>query len=180
MLELFNKMLENVPLIDDAKFNVSFFDGISRKTMKCDWNDLKNCVDFLENQLKFERKPHIQKKYDSFISKMKESGKNICDHILTNEMSLDDDQNIGEENKYVLSKNKFPYDFGNHNHYVLWIHPNCDNQMKVKLFDKEKCEKEIFKMIELKPDLSDRFIIFRNAVKNKSIATIEHFHVIFY
>mgnify|MGYP001270520011 CR=1 FL=1 len=165
---------------DDSKFNVSFFDGLSRKTMIFEWNDLKNSVDFLENQLKFERKSNIQKKYDSFIRKIKESGNSIYEHILTNEMNLDNDQSIGEMNKFVLTKNKFPYDFGNHQHYVLWIHPNCDNQTKTRLFDREKCEKEISKIIKLKPDLSDQFIIFRNAPKNKSIATIEHFHVIFY
>jgi hypothetical protein len=165
---------------NDTKFNVSFFDGISRNYMKFEWNDLKRSVDFLENQLKFERKPNIQKKYDSFISKMKDSGKNLCEHILTDEMNLDREHSFGELNRYVLSKNKFPYDFGNHHHYVLWIHPNCDYHTKSILFDKEKCEKKIFNIIKLNSHLSDQFIIFRNASKNKSIATIEHFHVIFY
>ena len=36
-------------------------------------------------------------------------------------------------------------------------------------------------MVKLNPDsLSDKFIVFRNAAKNKSIGSIEHFHVIFF
>jgi hypothetical protein len=183
LINLFNKLQKKPPGKMPHQFNISFFDGIERKTMPVGWNELKDSVDFLENQLKFERKPKIQEKYDIFMDNMKKEGKDMYGHIMNCEMNLDipDRFAIGKANQFILSKNRFPYDFGNHKHYVLWIHPDCDKKLKSKFFTKDGCENEINKMIKLNPDtLSNRFIVFRNAAKNKSVGSIEHFHVVFY
>ena len=165
------------------QFRIAFFDGKERKQMVVGWNELRDSVDFLENQLKFERKAYIQSKYDNFMENMKKQGKEMHDHIMNYEMNLEIPGRfaIGKENQFILSKNRFPYDFGNHKHYVLWIHPDCEQSLKSKFFTKKGCEDEISKMVKLNPDsLSDKFIVFRNASKNKSIGSIEHFHVIFF
>lgn len=183
LINLFNKLFyKKVPKMPH-QFNIAFFDGSERKTMTVSWNELRDSVDFLENQLKFERKEHIQNKYDNFMETFKKEGRDMFDHILNYEMSLDIPGRfaIGKAKKFILSKNRFPYDFGSHKHYVLWIHPDCDNKLKTKFFTKKGCEDEINKMVTLYPEiLSDKFIVFRNAAKNKSVATIEHFHVVFY
>lgn len=183
LINLFNSLFYKKGTKMPHQFNIAFFDGLERKKMTVSWDELRDSVDFLENQLKFERKEHIQIKYDNFMEIMKKEGKDMYDHIMNFEMNLDipDRFAIGEANKFILSKNRFPYDFGNHKHYVLWIHPECEYNLKAKFFTKRGCEDEINKMVKLNPNsLSDRFIVFRNAAKNKSICSIEHFHVVFY
>ena len=161
----------------EVKFNISFFDGIRKKTLNVGWDELKGSVDFMENKLKFDRKLHIQKKYDTFMRERTD----MSEHILKCEMAIDNTHSVGVSGKFVLSKNRFPYDFGTHRHYVLWIHPECDPSIKSRFFTKHGCESEILKLSRKYSDiLGDRFIVFRNAAINKSIKNIEHFHVIFY
>ena len=107
--------------------------------MTVGWNELRDSIDFLENQLKFERKDHIQNKYDNFMENMKKEGKQMHDHIMNYEMNLDIPGRfaIGEPKQFILSKNRFPYDFGNHKHFVLWIHPECEQSLKSKFLQKK-------------------------------------------
>jgi hypothetical protein len=162
-------------------FKVSFFDGTNRISCNMYWTDLEKAVDFLENKLKFERKQSIQNEYDSFLENMKLEKVSIYEHILYNEMKIDEKDSIGEENKYTICRNKYPYDFGNHTHFLLWIHPNCDSETKEALFDNKKCYEKISNIASTHREiLGDKFIIFRNCPSNKSVQTIEHFHVICY
>jgi hypothetical protein len=167
--------------LDESKFMISFFDGKHNRKMLVGWEELKKSVDFLENNLKFQRKPKIQEKYDLFMQDMKDNSIDMTHHILKNEMLIDNLNSVGVDNKFILRRNKYPYDFGTHKHFVLWIHPNCDTSLKSKIFKKEGCERIIKDLTSKYPDIiNDQFIIFRNASKNKSVETIEHFHVVFY
>jgi len=167
--------------LDDTKFTISFFDGTQTIKILVGWDEFKMSINFLENGLKFNRTPKIQRQYDAFMHHMKENDKDMAHYILNHEMVIDNCESIGIENKYILRKNKFPYDFGNHRHYLLWIHPKCDKSLKAEIFKKTGCENIIRKLSEGLPTISsDNFIIFRNASKNKSVESIEHFHVIFY
>ena len=169
--------------VTNQLFTVSFFDGIGRISCKMCWYDLSNAIDFLDNKLKFERTPEIQEKYDSFLANMMEEGKSIYDHILKNEMSLDTPESVGEKGKFTICRNKFPYDFGNHQHFLLWIHPDCDSDTRYTIFNKKSCYmlvKCFAKTYKSFLEIEDKFIIFRNAPINKSVNTIEHFHLISY
>lgn len=162
-------------------FTVSFFDGSKRVSCQMLWSDLERAVDFLDNKLKFERKVEVQTKYDAFLSKMKSEEKSIYNHIIDNEMKINSKDSFGVANEYTICRNKFPYDFGNHQHFLLWVHPDCNPKTRETIFDKEKCY-HFVKNISAKNNsvLGSRFIIFRNAPINKSVQTIEHFHVICY
>ena len=163
----------------ESTFTVSFFDGNKRMTCQMLWSDLDKAVDFLDNKLKFERKEEVQSRYDIFLGKMKSEGKSIYNHIIDNEMKINSVDSFGVENEYTICRNKYPYDFGSHQHFLLWVHPECNQKTREIVFDKEKCY-EFVKQVSAKNKqvLGSRFIIFRNAPINKSVQTIEHFHVI--
>ena len=163
------------------RFTVSFFDGVKRISCQMYWEDLAKAVNFKENKLKFERKPEVQLKYDTFLEKMRRENKSIYQHVLKNEMKIDSAMSIGEENKFTICQNKYPYDFGTHRHFLLWIHPDCDEVTNGEIFDEKRCYKKIALLAKTHRDiLGDKFIIFRNATINKSVHTIEHFHVVCY
>lgn len=166
---------------EQSIFKVSFFDGIKRMSCQMRWTDLEKVVDFLNNKLKFERKEDVQSRYDIFLEKMKSEGKSIYNHIIDNEMKINSLDSFGVINEYTICQNKYPYDFGIHQHFLLWIHPKCGKKTRETIFNKEKCY-EFVKQISVtnKNVLGNRFIIFRNAPINKSVHTIEHFHVICY
>ena len=175
-----SKRYETISCVEST-FTVSFFDGSKRMTCQMLWEDLDKAVDFLDNKLKFERKEHVQSRYDTFLEKMKNEGRSIYDHIIDNEMKINSVDSFGESKQYTVCRNKFPYDFGNHRHFLLWIHPDCNQKTREVIFDKDKCY-EFVKQVSAKNKnvLGSRFIIFRNAPINKSVQTIEHFHVICY
>ena len=162
-------------------FTVSFFDGTKRVSCQMLWSDLSKAVDFYDNKLKFERKDEVQTRYDTFLARMKSDGKSIYNHIIDNEMRINLVDSFGEINQYTICRNKFPYDFGSHKHFLLWVHPECDEKTRKIIFDKEKCYEFVSQIsAKNKSVLGERFIIFRNAPVNKSVQTIEHFHVICY
>ena len=175
-----SKRYENIICVEST-FTVSFFDGSKRLKCQMLWSDLDKAVDFLDNKLKFERKVEVQSRYDIFLDKMKKEGKSVYNHIINNEMKINLVDSFGEPNEYTICRNKFPYDFGTHQHYLLWVHPNCNQKTREIIFDKDKCY-DFVKNVSSKNKnlLGDRFIIFRNAPINKSVQTIEHFHVICY
>ena len=161
-------------------FKVSFFDGSNRISCQMTWDDLAQAVDFKENKLKFERKPIIQKRYDKFLKTMADEGKSIYNHILLNEMKIDETKSVGRPGEFTICQNKYPYDFGTHRHFLLWIHPDCVESQRRKLFNETECNKIISDISKEYPKLlGEKFIIFRNATANKSVLTIEHFHLVF-
>ena len=167
----------------ETKFPVSHIKDNKTIYTKISWNELETQINFLENVLKFERSAIVQSDYDIFLEKMKKSGCSIFSHILENEMKIDNVNSIGVQGKYTLTKNRYPYDFCNHKHFVLWIHPDCDKEFQSTIFSKDKCYEFIKKLSIENEELfgePERFIIFRNAPINKSVHTIEHFHVLSY
>lgn len=175
-----NRVKKLIPF-ENANFNVSFFDGVKRISCRMSWRDLSNAVEFYDNKLKFERKPFVQQQYDAFLKQLKDKNLSIYDHILKNEIKFDGVTSVGVKGQFTICRNKYPYDFGNHSHFLLWIHPECDESIRDELFNENKCKKKIGEIAKEYPSiLGDKFIIFRNAKANKSVLTIEHFHIVFF
>lgn len=145
------------------------------------WNELKKTINFTDNTINFGRTPLVQAKYDAFLEKMKREEIEVKDHILENEMRINGTSQFGRETQFTLTKNKFPYSFGGHEHWVFWIHPDCPSDVKSKCFTKRGLRSTICELIrENNLPLSDDMILFRNCLANKSVPAIEHFHVFFY
>ena len=142
------------------------------------WNILKTKTDFLNNEIKFKRTNAVQQSYNKFMKA--NSHLNLTESIMKNELNIDNVNNFGVENYFTLSKNTFPYDLGQHIHYVLWIHPKCTSYIKKKIFTLSGINSIINNLLLDNDNLKHRDrVIFRNCSDNKSVHTIEHFHVIF-
>ena len=147
------------------------------------WTTLKEQSDFLNNQATFMRRDDIDYKYKAFLDGKSET--EIYKHIIHNELTIDNISSFGLPGKYTLRKNSYPYNFGAHLHYVFWINPLAGESTKTSVFDKYKLNQIINRLLsnsntEYSRKLEGRErVIFRNAQQNKSVSTIEHFHVIF-
>lgn len=167
-------------------FTIKVSNGISDTFRKVSWNSLLNSIDYLNNTIKFSRKEQIQEKYDRYMSKAKKEEISLFDRMMNTEIIIDGVNSFGIENEFVFRKNRFPYDFGTHEHWVLWLHPNCSEKTKMMIFDQDESASlieyivRIFLDRELIYDEENNkpFIMFRNAPVNKSIPCIEHFHII--
>jgi hypothetical protein len=154
--------------------------------MSFDWKKEKSEINFLQNRHFFGRTELVQRKYDIYLAKQKRNATNNSDlylkeRILNTELPINSDEVFGIENQITLRKNTFPYNFGNNQHYLLWIHPDCSNILKSKIFTLDGINRVIDNILDKAPDElrnSDR-IIFRNATENKSVLLVEHFHVVF-
>lgn len=150
------------------------------------WTSILNSIDYLNNTFKFTRTIHVQEKYDIYLSTVNKEESSIFDRMMNTEIIIDGINSFGIYNEFVFRKNRFPYDFGKHEHWVLWLHPCCSEKTKSIIFDQKKSAtliKEIVKSFLNREMIFDRendkpFIMFRNAPFNKSIPCIEHFHVI--
>lgn len=156
-----------------------FFDSFN-------WNKEKREINFLQNTKVFGRTDSIQQKYDRYLANQTSAGSTSSDQaikerILNTELPIRGEGVYGIENQVTLRKNNFPYNFGDNQHYLLWIHPNCSSALKAKIFTPEGINQVIDQLLINAPyELrnTDR-IIFRNAPENKSVLLVEHFHVIF-
>ena len=167
-------------------FTIKVSNGTNDTFRKVSWNNLLKSIDYLNNTIKFSRTAKIQEKYDRYLSEVKKEEMSIFDRMMNTEIIIDGVNSFGVDNEFVFRKNRFPYNFGTHEHWVLWLHPNCSEKTKSIIFDQGKSatlitdivisflgREEIFDKENKKP-----FIMFRNAPFNKSIPCIEHFHVI--
>ena len=144
------------------------------------WNEEKNSIDFLNNTKKFERTRATQSKYDEFLSDYTDH-KEIYQNIIEKKLPINSEMVYGIPGKVTLRKNCFPYDFGGHYHYILWLNPKCTDAIKNQLFTISGMNNIIDKLLENAPDnlrTADR-IVFRNAIQNKSVLLVEHFHIVF-
>lgn len=147
------------------------------------WTQLNAQTDFLNNQAKFSRRDDIDSNYKVFLDG--KSKLDIYNHIIHYELKVDNISSFGIPGKYTLRKNSYPYNFGSHLHYVFWINPLAGESTKACVFDKYKLNLLIDRLLsnsntEYSRELEGRDrVIFRNAPQNKSVSTIEHFHVIF-
>ena len=149
------------------------------------WSELQHSINFLENIYGFTRTVPIQKKYDEYLQTTTDFDSNaLYESIMTNNLVINNKESFGLENQFVFRPNQFPYDFGKNEHYLVWIHPNCSSQLKEKIFTKNGLNDIIDDLILLHNDSLNHLerkerLLFRNASINKSVLSIEHFHVIF-
>ena len=126
------------------------------------WKNLKNVINPVDNMYSFTRDENVLKKYFAHKANIP----NINNYLMKILFRNDD--------KIVMKENDYPYKLPNNiKHYLIWIYPN----EKYKYIEVENFLK---KFIENNKDLNiDDYILFRNNVVNKSIETIEHYHVLF-
>ena len=183
-----------ISLVEATKLFALTFGSIKRNTtpsrvdssMSFDWNREKAQINFLQNTKVFGRTYQVQQKYDKYLAnqssiKPTDSDQAIKERILNTELPINGQGVYGIENQITLRKNNFPYNFGDNQHYLLWIHPNCSSALKSKIFTPDGINKVIDKLLIDAPEElrnTDR-IIFRNAPENKSVLLVEHFHIVF-
>ena len=149
------------------------------------WKEISERIIFSDNVLLFTRTEMCQKKYDSYLEKtIGMSEKALFENIIKDNLYVDNENSFGIENKFVFRKNAYPYDFGENEHYLLWIHPNCEKKFVSSLMNKNNLDNVIDSLITCnKLHLSHLHeqprIMFRNAPINKSVKMVEHFHIIF-
>lgn len=126
------------------------------------WNKLKSVIDPIDNMYKFTRDKTVLDKYLNH----KKVIINLYDYLMKLLFKNGD--------KIVIKENDYPYKLPNKiKHYLIWIYPN-------KNYTHIEVENFLKKFIENNKDLNiDDYILFRNNVVNKSIETIEHYHVLF-
>jgi len=114
----------------------------------------------------FGRTQEVQDRYMRFKSNISDVYKHLIETLFANNENL------------VFKENDFPYKFdcekGSILHYLLWINP----QNKKKINERKLTKFLSENMLKLDLDIQD-YIIFKNNVANKSVNTIEHYHVLF-
>lgn len=149
------------------------------------WNELQEQINFLNNVFGFTRIIQIQEKYDKYLKTTANLESNVLHKkIMEKNLKINNKSSFGIEEQFVFRKNNYPYDFGKNEHYLLWIHPKCSNEIKEKIFTQHGIN-DIIDDLLLKYDAfldhlqRKERLLFRNAPINKSVLSIEHFHVIF-
>lgn len=125
------------------------------------WQKLKSVIDPIDNMYFFGREEKVIEKYN----KHKETIDNINEYLFKNLFKNGD--------KIVIKENDYPYKLPNKIlHYLIWLHP----KEKITHDQVEFCLKEF---LEKNKDLNitDHILFINNRV-NKSIETIEHYHVL--
>ena len=125
------------------------------------WNILKESIKGEDNLVKFSRSEETTLKYEKF----RQDIPNIYDYLYSHLFSK------GEI--LVFKKNDFPYKFdSNILHYIIWINPS------IKKINKKKIINFLTKKLsELDQSILD-YILFKNNIVNKSVESIEHYHVL--
>lgn len=149
------------------------------------WNDLQQQMNFLNNIFGFTRTIPIQEKYDEYLKSTVDLDSNaLHKNIMAKNLTINNKSSFGIEEQFVFRKNNYPYDFGKNKHYLLWIHPKCSDDIKEKIFTQNGLN-DIIDDLLLKHDAllnhlqRKERLFFRNAPINKSVLSIEHFHVLF-
>lgn len=125
------------------------------------WTFLKESINSEDNLVKFSRSEETTLKYEKFRKNIS----NINDYLNSKIFSNGD--------LLVFKKNDFPYKFdGKILHYLIWINPIIKkiNKKKIISFLSKK-------IVELDESVLD-YILFRNNIVNKSVESIEHYHVL--
>ena len=118
-------------IVPTFPFEIKRQNGIDRCWFS--WNDLQQQVNFLNNIFKFTRINAVQEKYDEYLKQTTSLDNNaLYENIMANNVVINNKDAFGIENQFVLRPNKFPYDFGENQHYLLWIHPNCSDENQRK------------------------------------------------
>ena len=170
-------------IVPTFPFEIKTQNGINRYWFS--WNELQQQVNFLNNIFKFTRINAVQTKYDEYLKQTAKFDSNaLYKNIMANNLVINNKEAFGIEHQIVLRPNKYPYDFGTNQHYLLWIHPKCSDEFKEKIFTKDGLNEIIDDLLLQHSDSLNHLqrkerLLFRNAPANKSVLAIEHFHIIF-
>lgn len=170
-------------IVPTFPFEIKTQTGINRYWFS--WNELQQQINFLNNIFKFTRINTIQTKYDEYLKQNATFDNNaLYENIMASNLVIDNKEAFGIEDQIVLRPNKYPYDFGANKHYLLWIHPNCSDEIKEKIFTKDGLNDTIDDLLLQHDENLEHLqrkerLLFRNAPANKSVLAIEHFHIIF-
>ena len=155
--------------------------------MSYTWRDLQQ-LDFIGNKVKFERDPQVQESYDQFLKQRKNTTTNRLtptELYNTFRCELPDSSQISNTDKYCFCRNTYPYNFESGIlHYLLWINPKYYNNntsrnvaFKQKMNNRSYVQDIVVSFLN-KNFLDREYVIFQNAIENKSIPAIEHFHIL--
>ena len=130
------------------------------------WSFLKKQINCDDNMYTFGRTQEVQKKYIEFKSTIP----NVYNHLV---------ETLFRKNEMMVFKeNDFPYKFNcdkdSIKHYLLWINPKNKRKIKIKNIQSFVSKK----ILEFDFNIID-YIIFRNNIVNKSVETIDHYHLLF-
>lgn len=130
------------------------------------WTFLKTKIDSDNNMYTFGRTQEVQDRYMRFKSNIP----NVYNHLI--------ETLFGKNDMLVFKENDFPYKFNceedSIKHYLLWINPK--NKRKIKISNIKKFITK--KILEFDFNIID-YIIFKNNIVNKSVETIDHYHILF-
>ena len=130
------------------------------------WNYLKQKINSNDNMFTFGRTQEVQDNYMRFKSNISDIYAHLMESLFKNNEDL------------VFKKNDFPYKFdcenGNIIHYLIWINPNNKKKINMRKINKFLSEN----ILRLDSNILD-YIIFKNNIVNKSVDTIDHYHVLF-
>lgn len=125
------------------------------------WTFLKESINSEDNFVKFSRTKEVATKYEKFRKNISDINDYLNSKLFSNEKLL------------VFKKNDFPYKFNDKIlHYLIWINPI------IKKINKKKLTSFLSKkLLELDESVLD-YILFKNNIVNKSVESIEHYHVL--
>lgn len=130
------------------------------------WSFLKTQIDCDNNIYTFGRTQEVQDRYIRFKSNISNIYKHLVETLFVN------------DEKLVFKENDFPYKFNCEEckikHYLLWINPK--NKRKIKINNIKRFITK--KILEFDYNIID-YIIFKNNIVNKSVETIDHYHILF-
>ena len=161
-----------------------YSDNGENKEGRLTWTELQRMVIFDNNLLNFTRTEACQKKYDKYLSDTCHFDEEMLKQKIMKNLVIDNKRSFGIKNKFVFRENNYPYNFGNNKHYLLWVHPDCEKDIKDRLTKKTFLNEVIDDILltyhnQLNELQRKERLLFRNAMVNKSVPSIEHFHVIF-
>lgn len=126
------------------------------------WNFIKSEINSDDNMFKFSRTKEVEERYFRF----RRNVTNVYQHLM--------DSLFKNDEEIVFKENDFPYKFDcKILHYIIWINPN--NKEKIK---KKGLITYLSKNLNGLDISFTEYILFKNNPINKSVETIEHYHVL--
>ena len=130
------------------------------------WAFLKQEINCRDNMFTFGRTKEVQDRYIKFKSNISNIYSYLIKTLFINNQEI------------VFKDNDFPYKFDcekdSIKHYLLWINPKNKRKINARRINRIISKK----ILDLEFDIVD-YIVFKNNTVNKSVETIDHYHVLF-